>query len=370
MTSSYRAKLRCLADRADIEIGVVIGPAWGPWAFEEDPADANLSIFVLSQVFNGRNHFHWYRGLTQVIDTFKPDLLHIDEEHYSVVTAQAVYIASRRGIPAIFQSWQNIYKRYPWPFSGIERFVFNRVVAGIAGTESIAQVLRQKGFAKPIAIIPLGTDTELFYHDPNPGYRTRWGLENRYAVGFVGRLVESKGLEDLLHAAAPLFSQYPDLALVVAGQGPYRDAAQAWLATQGWSDKVIWIPWLASHEMPKLMNSLDVLVVPSRTTPRWKEQFGRVITEAMAVGLPVIGSSSGEIPQVIGDAGLVFPEGDATKLSEQISRLYHDAALRQRLSSDGQTRVAAHFSQEVIATRLYALYQELLDASSTLLPDA
>ena len=76
---------------------------------------------------------------------------------------------------------------------------------------------------------------------------------------------------------------------------------------------------MPSTEVPAVLRALDVLVLPSLTTPSWKEQFGRVLQEAMACAIPVVGSDSGEIPHVIGDAGLVTPEGDAAALRRRWS---------------------------------------------------
>jgi glycosyltransferase involved in cell wall biosynthesis len=103
-------------------------------------------------------------------------------------------------------------------------------------------------------------------------------------------------------------------------------------------------------------------VGPSLTTPRWKEQFGRMLVEAMACGVPVIGSDSGEIPNVIGDAGLVVPEGDSVALRTAIARLRDDATERQRLAERGRARVLVLFTQEAVARRTHAVYQEMLAA--------
>jgi glycosyltransferase involved in cell wall biosynthesis len=117
-----------------------------------------------------------------------------------------------------------------------------------------------------------------------------------------------------------------------------------------------------STAMPAIMRQFDVLVGPSVTTPRWKEQFGRMLVEAMACGVPVIGSTSGEIPNVIGDAGLVVPEGDSVALRAAIARLRDDPAEGHDLGEHGRARVLALFTQEAVARRTYTVYQEMLAA--------
>lgn len=114
--------------------------------------------------------------------------------------------------------------------------------------------------------------------------------------------------------------------------------------------------------MPEALNRFDVLVVPSRTRRNWKEQFGRVIIEAMSCGVPVVGSSSGEIPHVIGDPSLVFPEDDVDALVRLLRNLLADPERRRQLGEAGRRRVLAHYTQRRIAEQYYAVYQAMLAA--------
>jgi glycosyltransferase involved in cell wall biosynthesis len=357
VTASYRKKL-VLLSRLGVEIAVVTGDHWGAWQFEETPADREITIYRLPQPLSGRNHFHWYRQLALAIREFSPDLIHLDEEHYSFVSFQAGRLAYQYRIPFVFQTWQNILKHYPPPFSQFESYVFDHAQAGIAGTAAVRSVLLQKKFSKPVYIIPLGVDTDVFHPDPDPSYRQRFRSAGRWAIGFVGRLVPEKGVMDLAHAVIPLLSVHPDWHWMIAGAGPLEPALRQAIAQQ--STRVeIW-PWLATEDMAKFMNALDVLVVPSRTTPQWKEQFGRVLIEAMAVKLPIIAYRSGEIPHVVEQAGLLVPEGDIASLSHAIERLYLSSDLQASLRIEGFTRVLNNFSQEHVAHRLVDLYQTLL----------
>ena len=293
---------------------------------------------------------------------FQPDLLHVDEEHYSAVTGQAITVAKALGVPSIFFTWQNIYKRYPWPFSAIEQRVFRGSVGAIAGNQEAVEVLRRKGFQKPTAVIPqFGTDLSLFGPKEKPGIKVEWGIRERTTIGYVGRLIEDKGLEELMDAMAPLLRQDLDLGLIFVGRGPYETFIARWMKTQGVEQQVHLIPWVASETMPDVMNLIDILVLPSRTTPRWKEQFGRVLTEAMACGDIVIGSDSGEIPQVIGDAGLVFPERDAEALKHAIMSVVENPDLQSTLRNRGFERVAAHFTQKAVADKTYQFYRQILE---------
>jgi glycosyltransferase involved in cell wall biosynthesis len=109
------------------------------------------------------------------------------------------------------------------------------------------------------------------------------------------------------------------------------------------------------------MNALDVLVLPSRTTARWKEQFGRVIIEAHACATPVIGSDSGAIPAVIGDAGLVFSEGDARAFADAIQTLKNDPECARRMGATGRAQVEAKYTWARVAEQMHFIYKRVLE---------
>jgi glycosyltransferase involved in cell wall biosynthesis len=134
---------------------------------------------------------------------------------------------------------------------------------------------------------------------------------------------------------------------------------------RGLTGRVVFTGPQPSTAMPRIMRGLDVLVGPSLTTARWKEQFGRMLVEAMACGVAVIGSDSGEIPNVIGEAGLVVSEGDAGALRAALSRLRDDPGERRRLGALGRARVLELFTQGAIARRTFYVYQQMLAARAT-----
>ena len=150
-------------------------------------------------------------------------------------------------------------------------------------------------------------------------------------------------------------------ALVKYGRALVHTAAisQALAAQLGIAERVTFLGRQGSGEMARFYHALDVLVLPSRTLPNWKEQFGRVLIEAMACAVPVIGSTSGEIPHVIGDAGLLFPEGDVDALRACLRMLAADPAERARLGEAGRRRVLAHYTMRQIAERTLEVYKRL-----------
>jgi glycosyltransferase involved in cell wall biosynthesis len=96
------------------------------------------------------------------------------------------------------------------------------------------------------------------------------------------------------------------------------------------------------------------------TTKKIREQFGRVIVEAMASGVPVIGSTCGAIPEVIADAGLVFTENDSESLAEKLECLIRNADLRLNLAQAGRRRVEENYTWNRVAEGIFSLYLEVL----------
>ena len=139
-------------------------------------------------------------------------------------------------------------------------------------------------------------------------------------IGYVGRLVEAKGPRTLVDALGSL----QDLIwrLVVIGTGEFEATFRRLLTEGGIINRVVFSGYVPHAETPRYLSAFDVLVVPSETQPNWKEQFGRVITEAMSCGTPVIGSSSGEIPNLIrkSDGGLVFSREECRRICKMPSR--------------------------------------------------
>jgi len=105
---------------------------------------------------------------------------------------------------------------------------------------------------------------------------------------------------------------------------------------------------------------MDVLCAPSETTSQWREQFGRMLIEAMACGVPVIASRSGEIPHVLSDAGVLIEERDIAGLTQAIDSLLGDPGRRRELASKGLTRARERFAWPIVARAHLAFFEELL----------
>jgi glycosyltransferase involved in cell wall biosynthesis len=354
IVGAYQTKLEAIAAHDDVALTAVVPPSWRESGHEqrlEREHTAGYDLLVAPVAFNGRFHLHYYPGLERLLRRLRPDLVHIDEEPYNLATALALRAARKVGACSLFFTWQNLLRRYPWPFSTLERAAYRQVAAAIAGNQEATAVLRAKGYDGPVRLIPqFGVDAARFIP---PSERP----ERPFTIGYAGRLVEQKGLWTLVEALAQLAGDWRFLCL---GSGPLRQPLQERVRELGLAERVDWQERVSAGEMPEWYGRMDALVLPSLTRPNWKEQFGRVLIEAMACQTPVVGSDSGEIPHVIGRAGLVFPEGDAEELARQLALLQGDQEQRARLGRVGRERVLAHYTQTQIAAETVALYREVM----------
>jgi glycosyltransferase involved in cell wall biosynthesis len=184
-------------------------------------------------------------------------------------------------------------------------------------------------------------------------------------------LVEQKGLLVLFDALAGLaLSEVEGLEvpwhLHLVGDGPLRPVLEARVTQERLAGQVTFNRGVPSNQMPAYLRRMDAVVLPSLSRPNWKEQFGRILIEAMACGVPVVGSDSGEIPHVIGEAGLIAREGDAVDLREKLALLAADPARRTALGQAGRQRILAHYTQARVAAETVRVYRSLQPNDDTL----
>ena len=295
--------------------------------------------------------------LGAMIRGFQPDILSVHEEPWSLSMGQALVLRRLFAPQArlVFVSAQNILKKYPFPFGSIERATYATAASGYGCCEGVREVVRAKGYEGPFEIMPLGLNPDLF------GYRPRDAdLQGRtLVIGYAGRLVDEKGVFTLVRA----FSRVRGPArLALLGSGPAREPLLHEAAALGVSGALDFQDPVPHAEVPAVVDRFDVLVAPSETTPTWKEQFGRVIAEAMSMGIPVVGSDSGSVPEVIGDAGLVFPEKDAPALAACLQSLIDNPGRLAAMSAKGRARALERFTWKTVAQQTRDLFMKVMDA--------
>jgi glycosyltransferase involved in cell wall biosynthesis len=386
LVGAYQRKLEEIARFPDVELMVAVPQSWreGSRVIRMERAHTTGYELVVEPIaFNGNFHLHFYPRLGRLLRAFAPDVVHVDEEPYNLATFHALRLAKRSGARALWFTWQNLNRRYPLPFRLIERYNLRHTDYAIAGSAGAAEVWREKGYTGPLAVIPqFGVDPDIF--SPRGTWDRLSSLSERqtgksvpllrqtgksapplrrdpvrgFVIGYAGRLVPEKGVDLLLEAMAGLPGVWH---LAIVGSGPELGRLKLLARRLGLADRVSFERDIPSMRMPAFYRELDALVLPSRSRPNWVEQFGRVLIEAMACGVPVVGSDCGEIPNVVGDAGLIFPEGDVEALRECLARLMREGDLWADLSRRGRERVLAHFTQAQIAAQTVAVYRRVVD---------
>jgi glycosyltransferase involved in cell wall biosynthesis len=293
------------------------------------------------------------------------DVVHCWEEPY-VASAWQVARWARPDAALVYATFQNLRKRYPPPFAQIERRAMRRANGWIAFGRTVEEMLAERpGYReRPHAVIPPGVDLARFRPDPEARRRIRvelgWTEDGPPVIGYLGRFVEAKGLRVLMAALERMDGAWR--ALFVGG-GADEPRLRAW--ADGFRDRTRVVTGVPHDRVPDYLNAMDVLAAPSLTTPRWREQFGRMLVEAMACGVPVVGSDSGEIPHVIGDAGIVVAEGDEEALRTALASLVADEARRMNLSARGLQRARTDFALPMVARRHLQFFDDILNSNLT-----
>lgn len=365
-----RMILRRLAERhTDSTVTLIVPQQWetaryGPRVqyLAEPERDGNYAVVPVGWLGSGRK---LYRSWDMALCHVAPDVWYVAQERHAWSTLQAMaygrlWAPRARVIGGstvnIEYSLQRL--RHRWK----ERFFFWATDAVVAMNGDAAGLLRAHGYRKPILVQHgIGADENTWKPRDTGELCTRLGL-GRFVVGYVGALIEAKGLLDLVGALAELGG---DWSALFVGDGPLYQDLQAFLADRGPSAKTHFVGYVPHDKVAPYVNCMDVLVLPSRTTLTWKEQFGLVLAEAMLSGVAVIGSDSGAIPEVIGDAGLIFPEGDVAALAACLKRLQADPTLRSDLAERGRQRALAKFSTLALADQFHRFCADLLTDNHT-----
>jgi len=304
--------------------------------------------------------FRYSRRLKQLLSSTPWDVVHAWEEPYILASAQVAYHTPRTS-RLVYSSFQNLSKVYPPPFRQFERYCLKRASGWTAFGETIAETLRDRaGYRdRPMRTIPLGVDLKVFQPDESARrailQTLGWSEPGPPVVGFLGRFVPQKGIDLLCRALDQLAPG--SWRMLWVGGGPMEGSLRAWAGRHG--DRVRVVTGVGHDAVNGYLNAMDLLAAPSQTTPRWKEQFGRMLLEAMATGLPVVASDSGEIPHVVADAGRIVPEADEAAWVSTLQTLLDSPALRRELGDRGRARVRDVYDWAIVARDYLDFFHQL-----------
>lgn len=363
--SSEAGRLRYpfLAAKHDVELHLVLPAVWkefGRTIVAGPPREAGFRAHVLPILLPQAGpmnwYLHFYPGLRRLLRMIDPDVIHLWEEPWSIVALQAQLVRGRAGL--VLEVDQNILKRLPPPFEAIRKHVLRHTDHVLSRSPDATMVVRARGYDGPVTPIGYGVDLATFTPASSPAASSRVDV---FRIGYVGRLIEEKGLDEALDAMA--LGGAP-VSFSIMGEGPYEAKLRERVAALGLSERVTFRSWGQPADVADFIRSLDALVLLTRTTRAVREQFGRVIIEAQACGVPVIGSTCGAIPDVVGRGGWIVPERDPNGLRELLNRIAGDAALVRAKGLAARENVLARFTYEAVATALQAACKAAAGAAS------
>ncbi|MBS1913654.1 MAG: glycosyltransferase family 4 protein [Bacteroidetes bacterium] len=333
-----RERYHTLVERADVELTLLAPTRWLENCVMEpyQPESGEPYTTVLgTPSWPGRElRSIYYTGIVRALRRSRPEVILLMEESFSLFALQVVLLkmlfAPRAKV--IFYSFNiTSYKRFPYRPSWFYRLLGDTVMAmchaGLCVSRRAEMVLRESSFKGRIQVLFFGINDKLFTATPRDEARERLALPRDAKLFlYAGRLLEQKGIQDLVDAFARLHAERPRSAthLLIVGDGEYGEVLQARVAALGPGPSIEFRHAVPIEQMATYMSAADAFVLPSRAD--WNEQFGRVNAEAMLVGTTIIGSTSGEIPVVIEDGGYIFTAGDVEDLKRTMERILDDPA--------------------------------------------
>lgn len=358
-TSQERFKQ--IAAHRDVDLHVLVPRLWIEHGMPVDattvkPMGYHLHLGrVLWKGYYARGFY--MTGLKRALIRSKPDIIHLLEEPWSFFACQtarwARFLAPRSRF--IYYTWENIYRDFHYPSRisflqrRIDRRLMRRSAAVQCASEQARTVQELKGFEGIIEVNPYGVDIPFLENSVEPALPRR---SDSFRIGYVGRFLKMKGLDILIDAV----SRLEKCELMLIGSGDWEQPMRELIERKKLSERTQILSPIAHEKLPPYLACMDVLVLPSRTTKDWMEQMGRVMIEAMAMGVPVIGAESGAIPEVLDDAGLLYPEQESRSLVKCIENVRQNADVRREMIRRGKLRIQERYNWKRFADETYQLY--------------
>ena len=357
-----QGKLDAIASNKNVEVGLLVPEKWKARGWSQihnlEETCSNIKYYPAKVFFNGRNGAYIYslKSLLHAVKDFKPDLIQIEEEVFSLSTFEIAIWAKFTNTPLVVFVWENMLDRsIPTFRQWTCQFVLDTARLIVAGNEDGKKILQKWGYKGKIEVMPqMGVNPNVFCP------QLRNSQERDFTIGYMGRTIHRKGLDILFAAAQQLRQKGYSFKIVVCGSGRDSDTLQQEARKLEIEDLILWKEKVPHEEVPHEMGQFDVLVLPSRTVENWREQFGHILIEAMSMGIPVVGSTCGEIPYVIGREDLVFPEEDSESLAVILQKAMDEPQWLEQVGQYGLERVDKYYTHQSIASRLTEQWSQLV----------
>lgn len=361
-------KWTLFAEKKDVELSALVPDRWienSRMLYFDPSFRTNFPVEAKHVFWPGfENRGFYIEGLAERFRESDPDVFICFEEPCSIFALQSLITLKtiKPSCKFVFFSW---YNRYTDRFYAYRPQFFYRTILSLT-LKYADLVLCANEEARTYYHSRVGNRAKKLYFGVNldkfkvdDSERADYDGKRPLRIGYVGRLLEMKSIDTLMDAVATLRKDHP-VELFLLGNGDHKSTLQQYSRDIGIGDITEFSSAVPSTEVANYMRTMDVMVLPSKTTRFWKEQYGRVLIEAMAAGVPLIGSSSGAIPEVIGDAGLIFEEQNAVDLTSKIKQIIEQPALLKKFSEAGKSR-AQLFSSEQFADNIHAYILELFE---------
>lgn len=373
-------KLQALAQLdPSVEVTVIVPKRWRPGGvqnriIEPQPRqEGNFRVIPVSN-FSENNQAALIFGLEiiPILKQIKPQIIQVEQGAKSLGYAQLITLNKllKIGAKNLFFTWWNLPYTNKFPISWLEKYNLKNTDGLIAGNQDAIDILREHGYTNKAKVMPqLGVNEQLFSPCSQPQLADDLGIKyDDFVIGFVGRFVKEKGILTLINSLSRILNL--SWKLLLLGRGELENTILSEAEKIGIKDRLILVESVTHDQVFRYINLMNTLVLPSETTYQvktltavgWKEQFGHVLIEAMACKVPVIGSNSGEIPNVIDNAGLIFPEGDALALGNCLRQLIEQPNLAQKLGELGYERVRKKYTNQALAQQQLDFYRELVNS--------
>ncbi len=364
--SARRSVYRELARCGEFDVDLLLPESWmeqgEPTVCEPEEANG-IRVHTTPFLLGYRQHRVLYTKLCSVIRKVRPHFLYIDSEPENYASLECCLcrrLISPKTRLGLVSSRNLDYRSIGFPYK--LEFTHRWCDSIIRGQRADVVFVRpgsaiplMEAYARSVCQLPHAVDCTTFRRTASGSGRA---ADGKLVLGFLGRIVESKGVRLLIQALPHLPE---NMCVRLVGKGPLVQPLQKLAADLGVADRVEICPAVDYRHVPGVLNAMDMLVLPSMETTYWTEQFGRVLIEAMACELPIVASRSGEIPEVLGEAGVLFRMGDLADLIEKVRSLVQNAALRNELAEKGRGRALRLFDAPVIAQRVSSAILQSLE---------